>query len=177
MSVARRTQNKYFKDSCLTEEATSDYCSYNIHAATVPPHCDGWDDSTYVNATIHTPKPGGKKQEVKWQVAVLMPYPTWVMLHVWSKMSLYVTSLLLCYAAELVKDFKCFLDRSGMNCSWIPVNRSLNLTIAYRWELQQSKRLTVCLHTCALYISFEFIIQSLSAFNLMFNRHHRNGHK
>lgn len=35
--------------------------------------------------------------------------------------------------AELVKDFKCFIqDTKELNCSWIPVNATLNLTISYR---------------------------------------------
>lgn len=48
------------------------------------------------------------------------------------QISVYVTSLLLYYVAKVVKDFKCFPDPSGMNCSWIPVNKSLNLTLSYR---------------------------------------------
>ncbi|CAK6965320.1 interleukin-13 receptor subunit alpha-1-like [Scomber scombrus] len=34
--------------------------------------------------------------------------------------------------AQLVKDFKCVIYRHKMNCSWIPVNPSNNLTVHYR---------------------------------------------
>ncbi|XP_035531467.1 interleukin-13 receptor subunit alpha-1-like [Morone saxatilis] len=34
--------------------------------------------------------------------------------------------------AELVKDVKCFISSKGMNCSWIPTNPSLTLTMSYR---------------------------------------------
>ncbi|TWW63614.1 hypothetical protein D4764_03G0006220 [Takifugu flavidus] len=34
--------------------------------------------------------------------------------------------------AELVKNFKCFLNDRKLNCSWIPVDPSLNLTVRYR---------------------------------------------
>ncbi|KAM9335965.1 interleukin-13 receptor subunit alpha-1 [Symphorus nematophorus] len=34
--------------------------------------------------------------------------------------------------AELVKDFRCFIYPPRMDCSWIPVNQSLNLTLSYR---------------------------------------------
>ncbi|XP_039996313.1 interleukin-13 receptor subunit alpha-1-like isoform X2 [Xiphias gladius] len=49
--------------------------------------------------------------------------------------------------AEVVKDFKCVLDTRGMNCSWIPVNRSLNLTLTYRpcgSSEERIKSLKVC---------------------------------
>ncbi|XP_053199903.1 interleukin-13 receptor subunit alpha-1-like [Scomber japonicus] len=36
--------------------------------------------------------------------------------------------------AELVKDFKCVIYPRKMNCSWIPVNPSLNLTVHYRFN-------------------------------------------
>lgn len=35
--------------------------------------------------------------------------------------------------AELVKDFKCVVDVNRLNCSWIPADPSLNLTVHYRW--------------------------------------------
>lgn len=41
------------------------------------------------------------------------------------------------YTAELVKDFKCVMDVNRLNCSWIPTNPSLNLTVNYRWEFQR----------------------------------------
>lgn len=41
------------------------------------------------------------------------------------------------YTAELVKDFKCVMDVNKLNCSWIPANPSLNLTVNYRWEFQR----------------------------------------
>lgn len=34
--------------------------------------------------------------------------------------------------AELVKDFKCLFEVNKLNCSWIPANPSLNLTVSYR---------------------------------------------
>ncbi|XP_041821334.1 interleukin-13 receptor subunit alpha-1-like [Chelmon rostratus] len=34
--------------------------------------------------------------------------------------------------AEVVKDFLCVVYAHEMNCSWIPANRSLNLTLSYR---------------------------------------------
>ncbi|XP_034471308.1 interleukin-13 receptor subunit alpha-1 isoform X1 [Hippoglossus hippoglossus] len=34
--------------------------------------------------------------------------------------------------AELVRDFQCLITQDALNCSWIPVNPSLNLTISYR---------------------------------------------
>lgn len=36
------------------------------------------------------------------------------------------------HPAELVKDFKCVMDVNKLNCSWIPTNPSLNLTVNYR---------------------------------------------
>uniref|UniRef100_A0A3Q3X2D7 Type I cytokine receptor cytokine-binding domain-containing protein n=1 Tax=Mola mola TaxID=94237 RepID=A0A3Q3X2D7_MOLML len=33
---------------------------------------------------------------------------------------------------ELVKDFKCVIYSNTLNCSWIPKNKSLNLTVSYR---------------------------------------------
>lgn len=35
-------------------------------------------------------------------------------------------------AAELVRDFRCVIQVNELNCSWIPVNASLNLTVSYR---------------------------------------------
>lgn len=52
-----------------------------------------------------------------------------------------VTWLLYFYpAGELVKDFKCFIQSNTLNCSWIPNNKSLNLTVSYRWESQQQPK-------------------------------------
>uniref|UniRef100_A0A3Q3ILS4 Fibronectin type-III domain-containing protein n=1 Tax=Monopterus albus TaxID=43700 RepID=A0A3Q3ILS4_MONAL len=39
--------------------------------------------------------------------------------------------------AEVVKDFRCLLDPSGMNCSWIPVNQSLNIVSTFTTVLQK----------------------------------------
>ncbi|XP_070786346.1 interleukin-13 receptor subunit alpha-1-like [Enoplosus armatus] len=49
--------------------------------------------------------------------------------------------------AQVVEDFKCFIYPEKMNCSWIPVNQSLDLTLSYRvcglYE-QRVKGLKVC---------------------------------
>ncbi|XP_068164506.1 interleukin-13 receptor subunit alpha-1-like [Antennarius striatus] len=49
--------------------------------------------------------------------------------------------------AQLVKDFKCVVYSEVMKCSWIPVNRSLSLTLFYRFcgSLEESiKSLKTC---------------------------------
>nr|XP_020471950.1 interleukin-13 receptor subunit alpha-1-like [Monopterus albus] len=50
--------------------------------------------------------------------------------------------------AEVVKDFRCLLDPSGMNCSWIPVNQSLNMSFSYR-VYGRSEELIKGLKRCA----------------------------
>lgn len=35
--------------------------------------------------------------------------------------------------AELVKDFKCYIESSGSNCSWIPLNPSVDIQLSYRY--------------------------------------------
>ncbi|KAK2862694.1 hypothetical protein Q5P01_002227 [Channa striata] len=52
--------------------------------------------------------------------------------------------------AEVAKDFKCILDPNGMNCSWIPVNRSLNLMLSYR-KCGESKEVRKKLRECDRY--------------------------
>ncbi|XP_026208960.1 interleukin-13 receptor subunit alpha-1-like [Anabas testudineus] len=114
--VVRRTDHQYFTNTYLTEEKDSDHWNYTIRTSVsfldpTSASCHGWDDSTVVTATVHSPKP----------------------------------------RAKVVKDFRCFLDPSGMNCSWIPVNHSQNLTLSYRKCGHSSEELLKDLKDCDQY--------------------------
>ncbi|XP_018529759.1 interleukin-13 receptor subunit alpha-1 [Lates calcarifer] len=60
--------------------------------------------------------------------------------------------------AKVVNNFTCVLDRKGMNCSWIPVNSSLDMKLFYRYCGSSEERrngLKECVHPykngCYLY--------------------------
>lgn len=70
LKVVRRTDHQYFTNTYLTEEKDSDHWNYTIRTSVsfldpTSASCHGWDDSTVVTATVHSPKPRGKTLEVE----------------------------------------------------------------------------------------------------------------
>lgn len=93
--------------------------------------CNRSNKSTPATINIHPRKSRGEEQraEKRTDLCVLRHY-------------FHVTLLPLHCTAELVKDFKCYVYYKKMNCSWIPVRQDANLTLSFRWALQQQPKLS-----------------------------------
>lgn len=145
----KRTFLKNVADSCLTKQSNSDHWTYSIH--TLGHNCDGWNSSTNVTITVKCPEGRGEHQKAGtppkklWGGGLNLESPfkshhssievllesDLNLLHVLCACDTFV---FLSYTADLVKNFKCVLEPSGMNCSWIPVHPSHELKLSHRWE-------------------------------------------
>ena len=130
--------------NCITENMDSNHCTYSVRAA-----CGegdkGWSLSTGVTLTMKRKEPRGECQKVEGKhtgdfvFRCSVPCIHWTSLEPGLNLlhALYVCDAFvsLSCTVELVKDFQCLIMTQGvLNCSWIPVNPSLSLSVSYRWE-------------------------------------------